>query len=921
MVDRVVKISLTAQVNNYLAGMEQVRQANSKTASEAEKLKQKLEEQKQAFNLIGGAMLSVGAVAAAAVGTAVKKWADFDQAMANVAAATHESDENMQKLRDAALEAGARTVFSATEAANAVEELGKAGVSTADILNGGLDGALSLASAGGLGVADAAGIAAVALKTFGLRGSDMTHVADLLAAGAGKAMGSVSDLSMALSQSGQVAHATGLTLDETTAGLAAFASNGLLGSDAGTSFKSMLQRLTPQSAQAAKAMSDLGISAYDSQGNFVGLANFAENLHDKLKDLTVEQRQSTLATIFGSDAVRAATVLYNQGGQGIADWENKVNDAGYAADTAAKRLDNLKGDLEQLGGALDTALIKAGSAADGPLRFLTQTATDMVSAFAAAPTPVQQTALAVAAVAAAVLLAGGGFLVAVPKVAEFNAALATMGPLAQRTAGLVNKAFKALGVVGGITVALDLLNQWAQSTRATSAELVHLAAASDSAQQKLTTISSKGAVPWLVDVKVGVDDVRGALDQVKKASDNWLDGLSVSLGQTDIMHALRDYGKGLGDLAATNLPAAQRAFRQLSDEYHLTAEQQMTALNEMDDYRTVLINASGGALDAADKQGILKKALGDTQAPAADTTEQIDRMADASKAAADDVDAFTEAIKGMTSANLDARETARGFQEALDSFDKTVQENGRTLDIHTAAGRANEAALDAIAKAAIDNSVAIEKQTGNELLSKAALEDGRKALLDKLAAFGITGAAAQAYIDKLVQIPHDISTNVSLNTGNAQAAFDRFITDNNGRKIQMQVIGAGFAHANGAVVDYYAAGGLRERHVAQIAPAGAWRVWAEPETGGEAYIPLSPAKRARSLDIWQETGRRLGVQGFADGGIRPQYAQQPLVVNMPGSAAVTQRAGATVNIYNPVAVDPLRAAQEAADYIEAGQNV
>lgn len=78
----------------------------------------------------------------------------------------------------------------------------------------------------------------------------------------------------------------------------------------------------------------------------------------------------------------------------------------------------------------------------------------------------------------------------------------------------------------------------------------------------------------------------------------------------------------------------------------------------------------------------------------------------------------------------------------------------------------------------------------------------------------------------------------------------------------------GFVQADGGVVSYYANGGM-ENHVAQIAPAGAWRVWAEPETGGEAYIPLSSSKRGRSLDIWRETGRRLGVapQMYAFGGI------------------------------------------------------
>src|SRR5690606_31556125 len=112
---------------------------------------------------------------------AVSKFAEFDQQMSYVQAATHETAGNMDLLRQAALDAGASTVFSATEAAQAVEELSKAGISTADILAGGLTGSMDLAAAGGLGVARAAEISATALQQFGLEGSQASHVADVLA--------------------------------------------------------------------------------------------------------------------------------------------------------------------------------------------------------------------------------------------------------------------------------------------------------------------------------------------------------------------------------------------------------------------------------------------------------------------------------------------------------------------------------------------------------------------------------------------------------------------------------------------------------------------------------------------------------------------------------------------------------------------
>ena len=229
MADRVVKVLITAEVNSFLSGTAQVAKATREARSEAEQLTARLEAQKKAFQVVGTTMLAAGGVVAAGLILATKRAAEFDQAMSNVQAATHESAENMGLLRDAALEAGAGTVYSANEAAGAIEELAKAGLSTKSIIGGGLTGALDLAAAGGLEVADAAGIASTTLQQFGLEGNKASHVADVLAAGAGKAMGDVSDLSMALSQSGTVAAQFGLSLEETTGSLAAFASKGQVG--------------------------------------------------------------------------------------------------------------------------------------------------------------------------------------------------------------------------------------------------------------------------------------------------------------------------------------------------------------------------------------------------------------------------------------------------------------------------------------------------------------------------------------------------------------------------------------------------------------------------------------------------------------------------------------------------------------------
>lgn len=375
MADRTVVYRLQADITQFRAQMAAAGASSKKLGAEMTGAGAQATKSSKGLDALG---LSAGTVAAGGIAMIVKKSADFEQAMSNVQAATHESAGAMDALKQAAMDAGAETSFSATEAAAGIENLAKAGISTADILDGGLTGALNLAAAGGLGVAESAEIAATALTQFKLEGDQTTHVADLLAAGAGKAQGEVTDLGMALNQSGLVAAQMGLSIEETTGTLSAFASAGLLGSDAGTSLKTMLLRLANPSTEAAKTMERFGISAYDAQGKMLPMADVAGQLQVAFKGQSQATRDAALATIFGSDAIRAAGVLYTQGAAGIDEWTSKVNDSGFAAETAAIRMDNLKGDLEFLMGSLETGLIGAGEGSQESLRGTTQAATTLL---------------------------------------------------------------------------------------------------------------------------------------------------------------------------------------------------------------------------------------------------------------------------------------------------------------------------------------------------------------------------------------------------------------------------------------------------------------------------------------------------------------------------------------------------------------
>lgn len=607
MADRTVVYKLQAEIGQFRAQMAQAGASTKKLATDMTAMDASAVKTRRGLDTVGSAAGKFALVAAAGIGAAVLKAANFDEAMSGVQAATHESTVNMERLRDAALEAGARTAFSATEAADGIEQLAKAGVATTDILSGGLAGALDLAAAGELEVGDAAEIAATALTQFKLEGADVAHVADLLAAGAGKAQGDVSDLGMALKQSGLVASQTGLSIEETAGTLSAFASAGLIGSDAGTSFKTMLQSLTPSGEKAAKEMERLGISAYDAQGNFIGMAEFAGVLQQALAGLSVEQQNAALKTIFGSDAVRAASVLYQQGATGIQEWIDKTNDAGFAAETAATRLDNLKGDLEELGGSLETALIGTGEGSQGALRGLVQTLTDVVNAYNSL-SPSAQSATGVLLAGSAAL--GGSIWVGtklIRGIADTRQAFDNLGLSGSKTAGVLGRVGWAAGhataaiAVLGTTIALTAESDAVAGVEATEKAIRDLGDGSDAAKAKIDALFTRTSSSFMGDKAIsGLADAFDAIDTGKLAklwSDpifqeaEWdlaresIEALDVTMsnlvtsGDTEAASAMFDYfaekakDAGLSSAeAAELLPGYQDALVGLENDTRATAD-------------------------------------------------------------------------------------------------------------------------------------------------------------------------------------------------------------------------------------------------------------------------------------------------------------------------------------------------------------
>lgn len=368
--------------------------------------------------------LTVPIVAAGGAATSVA--AGFDDAMSQVQGALGGASADMDGLRNLALQLGADTVFSATESAQAMVELAKGGLTEAQIKGGALAASMDLAAAGQLNLADAAATTVQMMGSFGLGAGDATRIANALAGAANASSADVSDLTQAMSQCSAQASLAGWSLEDTAAALALFADHGVKGSDAGTSLKTMLQRLAAPTDQAAEAIAAYGLNIRDSNGKMKDISGIADELTGKLGGLSDAERDAALQTIFGSDASRAAAILMQSGSEGLAKYIAATNDATAAEAMANAQKGELSWALENMGGAVESASIAFGTALAPAITAVAGVIGNVAEAFASLPAGVQTGIAVVLALVAALgplLMVIGSVVAALPAISEGFAVL------------------------------------------------------------------------------------------------------------------------------------------------------------------------------------------------------------------------------------------------------------------------------------------------------------------------------------------------------------------------------------------------------------------------------------------------------------------------------------------------------------------
>lgn len=795
-----IVIRLMADTASYEAAM-------TRAGSTAKTVASGMEHTGRKSALIASGMTAAGLAVAAFGVAAVKMAADFDQQMSTVQANTGATSAQMDQLRAAAIEAGASTVYSASDSADAINDLGKAGMSVTDILTGGLTGALNLAASDGMAVGDAAEYMANALSMFHLKGSQASQVADTLAAGAGKAVGNVSDFGEALNNCGAQANSFGMNIQETTGVLALFAQNGTIGAEAGTQLNSMLMKLAAPSTEASNTMKELGISAYDAQGHFVGMAKFAGQLQKAEKDLTDEQRNQANATIFGSYAIKAANYLYEAGESGVNKWTKAVSESGYAAEQAAAKNNNLKGDLENLGGSMESLMISVGEGAQGPLRKMVQGLDTLVDAFAGLPSGVQQTLVVMASLA--------GVFGAVHKAA---------GNLNGSTSTMANNIGLAIDPIQRVKTALasaqTAFQMFKASSMSASEQMEAFGTSAGKAQLKTAGFKAVGSSvmsllggPWGIALTVaGValsafvsqqQKAKAASEQLESALESGSDVASeiagayqdMSSGGVKLTTWLDKAGISLTDMTSAamgNEAALKRVNKQIKE-----IDKPGPGATAASAIKKALKEESKAYDDASKKANEKSKAAknavdadGKSAAAAKDAASANKDLADSASDASEEIDDLVKALFGLEAGNLTADQAVDQLNQKIGELSDTCKDNGvvfdqngTLLDRFSEKGTKTKQALEDIASSAQNAAEKILKQgestgfsSGEIERANGVLQDARDAIIRQAEASGMSEQAANALADRW-----------GLSSDSIKASIDniRMTADNNKAKLDV----------------------------------------------------------------------------------------------------------------------------------------
>ncbi|MBE5825260.1 MAG: phage tail tape measure protein [Butyrivibrio sp.] len=546
--------SLQREIEETTIKLKDLEEQASKSGVALEKMTAVGNKMKDVGNSISGVGQKLMPLSAAVTGVgaaAVKTTADFDASMSKVAAVSGAVGKDFDDLRNKAREMGAKTKFSASEAADAMNYMAMAGWKTEDML-GGIEGIMNLAAASGEDLATTSDIVTDALTAFGLSAEDSGHFADVLAAASSNANTNVSMMGETFKYAAPIAGALGFSVEDTAEAIGLMANAGIKSSQAGTSLRTIMNNLAGEVKFTGASFGEMQIATTNTDGSMRDLSDILADCRVAFSQMSESEQAANAEALVGKNAMSGFLAIMNAADADINKLSGAIANCDGTSEQMAKTMqDNLSGQLQILKSQLQELAISLGDTMMPVIRKIVEHVQAFVDKLNHMDEGTKRTIITVGLVVAAlgpvlivvgkVITAVGTILTVIPKVVSVVKLLtvACSGGVvpalvsgASALGGIVVAAGPVIAIIGAVVAAGVLLYKNWDTIKEKAGQLKeHMA-------QKWSEIKENTSQTW-----------NNIKDHVSKTTDNLKSMVSQKL--SNIKKAFDDNGGGIkGTVAA-----------------------------------------------------------------------------------------------------------------------------------------------------------------------------------------------------------------------------------------------------------------------------------------------------------------------------------------------------------------------------------
>ncbi|MGB3413624.1 MAG: phage tail tape measure protein [Microbacteriaceae bacterium] len=831
---------------------------------------------------VGITFMAIGASAIASVGLAAKAAIDWESAWAGVQKTNDGTSEQMEKLQKELRGMTRELPASHQEIAAVAEAAGQLGIEV-DNVAAFTRAMIDLGETTNLSSEEAAMELAKFMNVMGTSQKQVSNLGSAVVDLGNNYATTERDIVAMSSRLAGAGNQVGLSEGQVLGLAAALSSVGIEADAGGTAFSKVMIDIASSVDKGGERLDKFANIAGVSADEFAkkwktdpgaALALFVKGLSN-----AEQQGTSTFAMLeeLGISEVRLRDALLKSAAASdlFTDAMGRGNDAfdenNALAKEAAIRYETVQAKLDIARNSINDAAISFGSVFLPILADMAEGVATFAGWMADLPEPVQTAITLTTLLAGAALLAGGAFLTAVPKIVQYRAAIATLNAETPKAMARLKGFGAAAAGVLAITFAAGI-SKWSRELMGASksAEQLQRTLKEVDGAQKAVSEVKQGGLLGLMDGGIRANvAIKSLLNDTMGLSSAMADFQNTDLGNLVNFATLGMFNNGLGDtkknieeldqamanmVAGGNAKAAEEAFAELIKHTDGSEESIQRVKELLPGYTGAIEDAGRGTNKAADAANDAADAYLAQSKEVEDLNKKLKQL----------IDRINEA----NGVGQDAVTKNAKYQEALADVRKEISELEKGLDETTLSGAQNAAMLADLASQSQDAAAAMYEQDLKTMgsaeateLYKKRLEEGRETVLQFAKGLETTSGQAEALTDKIYAIPGEKEIQITADIAAAQSEIDRFIRMNENRSLGIvvggRVGGTGIIReADGGKVQFFANGG--ENRIAQYAKAGDWRVWAEPETGGEYYIPMAPAKRQRSLAIASQMVDEMG---------------------------------------------------------------